>query len=321
MRAALGFESHGKILGFHTLGQRRIHDCCAAAGIGFEQSSCYRSASIGRKEPQFVDLVRRQRGQIAGKGIQVASATLINCLALGCGLLPAATSSILVVPGSRSVATVWFACSSLSLCSTSFACNETTSRWSVEFHRSNRMHITASAIIAARRNARNPKVVHQERCSRSDRAAAVARRGSAAMADISRCRNSAGGFGPAVVSAMRLRSPRSSSSSRRQEAHSSRCLSSACRSAPPSDPSAVQRQIIRELFVHAHAANTFRSDTNPVRILVLMVPSGSPVFLGNLRMCQTLEIRHFKRGPLWRRHSLQRAPHFLHSPRPVGIAG
>src|SRR5215470_1827896 len=40
----------------------------------------------------------------------------------------------------------------------------------------------------------------------------------------------------------------------------------------------VQRQVIRELFVHAHAANTFLKTSSPVRILVFIVPNGSPVF-------------------------------------------
>ena len=40
----------------------------------------------------------------------------------------------------------------------------------------------------------------------------------------------------------------------------------------------VKRQVFRELFVYAHAANTFRKDSNPLRILVFIVPNGSPVF-------------------------------------------
>ena len=40
----------------------------------------------------------------------------------------------------------------------------------------------------------------------------------------------------------------------------------------------VERQVFPELFVHAHAANTFRNEIRPARILVLTVPSGSPVF-------------------------------------------
>ena len=39
----------------------------------------------------------------------------------------------------------------------------------------------------------------------------------------------------------------------------------------------VQREIFRELFVYAHATTALRSASNPARILVLMVPSGSPV--------------------------------------------
>ena len=40
----------------------------------------------------------------------------------------------------------------------------------------------------------------------------------------------------------------------------------------------VERQVFRELFVHGHTASTFRNASNPARILVLIVPSGSPVF-------------------------------------------
>src|SRR5882672_3690251 len=38
-----------------------------------------------------------------------------------------------------------------------------------------------------------------------------------------------------------------------------------------------QCEIVGELFVQAHVSNTLRSACNPVRIRVLIVPSGSPV--------------------------------------------
>jgi hypothetical protein len=41
----------------------------------------------------------------------------------------------------------------------------------------------------------------------------------------------------------------------------------------------VERQVFRELFVHAHLVSTaLRNCNKPVRIRVLIVPSGSPVF-------------------------------------------
>ncbi len=72
-----------KILGRHSVGKRRIYYGRAAVRVGLEQAGGNRCSAIGREEPQLINLLGRQRRQIAGKENQAAIAPLINCLSAG----------------------------------------------------------------------------------------------------------------------------------------------------------------------------------------------------------------------------------------------
>ncbi len=106
-------------------------------------------------------------------------------------------------------------------------------------------------------------------------------RGSAAMARISRSLLRAGGLGPTTDNPSNPRSLRMACNSRRHEAQVSRCCSNSWSSSPCSSLSAYSANSSANcscVLIGSNYANLVRKACSPLRMRVLIVPSGAPVF-------------------------------------------